>query len=101
MSKFIKRINNAHLSLDAIANQHAEFEKIHPFLDGNGRIGRSIVLKQCLKNDIVPIIINSESKQFYYSALQHYFETGKDDLLILFFKDQQKIFEQRYRSFLS
>ena len=53
-----------------IAWFHMAFEKIHPFYDGNGRVGRLLLLKMCLENDIVPFYINSESKMFYYAGLK-------------------------------
>ncbi len=51
---------------------HAKFEKIHPFQDGNGRIGRIIMFKECLKNNIIPFIILDKDKLFYYRGLKEY-----------------------------
>lgn len=51
---------------------HSDFEKIHPFYDGNGRVGRLIMLKECLKNDIIPFFINENDKLFYYRGLERY-----------------------------
>ena len=56
-------------SLDDVISLHAEFEIIHPFQDGNGRVGRLIALKECLRNDIVPFIIEDSKKLFYYRGL--------------------------------
>lgn len=56
---------------------HAKFEKIHPFQDGNGRIGRIIAFKECLKNNIVPFIILDKDKLFYYRGLNQY-QTDKE-----------------------
>ncbi len=56
---------------DIIAFHH-EFEIIHPFQDGNGRVGRLIMFKECLANNIVPFIINEELKLFYYRGLQEW-----------------------------
>ena len=51
---------------------HASFEKIHPFQDGNGRVGRLIALKECLRHNIVPFIIEDERKAFYYRGLSEW-----------------------------
>ncbi len=51
---------------------HHNFEIIHPFQDGNGRVGRIIMFKECLKNDIMPFIIGHEHKLFYYRGLKEY-----------------------------
>ena len=55
-----------------ILNFHYYFEKIHPFQDGNGRVGRLIMLKECLKHNIVPFIIDDEIKLFYYRGLKEW-----------------------------
>ncbi len=51
---------------------HVRFERIHPFQDGNGRVGRLLMFWQCLKADIVPIIITEELRYFYYRGLQNW-----------------------------
>ena len=51
---------------------HASFEKNHPFQDGNGRVGRLIVLKECLRHNIVPFIIEDDKKAFYYRGLSEW-----------------------------
>ncbi|PIE86253.1 MAG: cell filamentation protein Fic [Bacteroidia bacterium] len=55
-----------------IIDFHYKFEKIHPFQDGNGRVGRLILFKECLKNNIIPFIIEEEFKFFYYRGLSEY-----------------------------
>lgn len=65
------------VTINEIIEFHAKFEKIHPFQDGNGRIGRIISFKECLKNNIVPFIILDKEKLFYYRGLNHY-QTNKE-----------------------
>ena len=59
-------------TLEDIIDQHQRFELIHPFQDGNGRVGRLIMFKECLANGIVPFIITEELKWFYYRGLSEW-----------------------------
>ncbi len=65
----------AKISFEDIVDFHFKFERIHPFQDGNGRVGRLIMFKECLKNNIVPFIIEDEYKFFYYRGLSEYLNT--------------------------
>ena len=58
--------------LHGLAKFHADYEAIHPFQDGNGRTGRLILFKECLKNDIVPFIITDDLKMFYYRGIREW-----------------------------
>ena len=60
---------SAHTFEDLLAF-HVRFETIHPFQDGNGRVGRLILLKECLKHDITPFIIDDKLRRFYYRGLE-------------------------------
>ena len=59
-------------TLENILDFHVRFEKIHPFQDGNGRVGRLIMFKECLANSIVPFIITDDLKMFYYRGLHEW-----------------------------
>ena len=59
-------------SFEDILDFHVKFERIHPFQDGNGRVGRLIMFKECLKYDIVPFIIEDNLKMFYYRGLKEW-----------------------------
>lgn len=59
-------------TLDDLLEFHFRFETIHPFQDGNGRVGRLILFKECLKNGIVPFIIADDMKLFYYRGLREW-----------------------------
>ena len=63
---------NKRKSLKDILDFHVRFERIHPFQDGNGRIGRLLMFKECLANGIVPFIITDELKMFYYRGLREW-----------------------------
>ena len=60
------------ITIKDIVELHAEFEIIHPFQDGNGRVGRLIALKECLRNNIIPFIIEDNKKSFYYRGLSEW-----------------------------
>ena len=62
--------------LDDIIDFHVRFEHIHPFQDGNGRVGRLILFWQCLQNGIVPFIITEDLRLFYYRGIQNWGETN-------------------------
>lgn len=59
-------------TLEDILDFHVKFERIHPFQDGNGRVGRLIMFKECLKHNIVPFIIEDNLKLFYYRGLKEW-----------------------------
>lgn len=62
-------------SFEDIIDFHQRFEAIHPFQDGNGRVGRLIMFRECLRFGYVPFIITSELKMFYYNGLRNWPET--------------------------
>ena len=70
MKELLKAYNQTRQkSLDELLQFHYEFERIHPFQDGNGRVGRLILFKECLRNGIIPFIIEDDIKEFYYRGL--------------------------------
>lgn len=70
MKSLLKAYNsNSPHSFEDIVDYHVRFERIHPFQDGNGRVGRLIMLKECLAHDVVPFVITDEMKSFYYRGL--------------------------------
>ncbi len=64
--------HNKRKTLDDIIDFHVRFEQIHPFQDGNGRVGRLLMFKECLANGIVPFIITDDLKFFYYRGLREW-----------------------------
>ena len=60
------------VKVEDIIALHAEFEYIHPFQDGNGRVGRLVALKECLRHNVVPFIIEDAKKNFYYRGLSEW-----------------------------
>ena len=73
MAKLMEWYNSLEkITIKEIIEFHYRFERIHPFQDGNGRVGRIIMFKECLKNNIVPFIILDKEKLFYYRGLKEY-----------------------------
>lgn len=73
MRALLERYNaRGNVTIEDIIEFHAEFEYIHPFQDGNGKVGRLIALKECLKNNIIPFIIEDSKKSFYYRGLSEW-----------------------------
>lgn len=73
MKALLKEYNSkTKITLDDILDFHVRFESIHPFQDGNGRVGRLIMFKECLKHNIVPFIITEGMKMFYYRGLKNW-----------------------------
>ena len=60
------------VTVEDIIALHAEFEYIHPFQDGNGRVGRLVALKECLRHNVIPFIIEDAKKNFYYRGLSEW-----------------------------
>lgn len=69
LTQYNKKTN---INVNDIIEFHYKFEQIHPFQDGNGRVGRLIIFKECLKHNIVPFIIDETHKFYYYRGLREF-----------------------------
>lgn len=63
------------ITFEKIVEYHHRFETIHPFQDGNGRVGRLIMFRECLRGGVMPFIIDSDHQQFYYRGLREFVRT--------------------------
>ena len=80
--------NKETVQLEDIVDFHVKFEQIHPFADSNGRVGRLIAFKECLKHNIVPPIILDKHRHFYILGLEEYNKVSKERLLDTFLSGQ-------------
>ena len=93
LEKLLDEYNSLNtITLENIIDFHYKFESIHPFSDGNGRIGRIIMYKECLKNNIMPFIVLDEDKSYYMRGLKEY----KNDKMFLI--DTIKNEQDKYNS---
>ncbi len=99
MEELIKWYQSKPVSLDTIAKFHLRYEVIHPFQDGNGQTGRLIVFRECLRNNISPLIIEDKNRKIYINALMSYREIKDVSAMTEVFKQEQKNYEEECRYF--
>jgi Fic family protein len=98
MDALLLRYGAGARELEDILRFHVEFEIIHPFQDGNGRVGRMVMFRECLKNGVVPFIITDGHKDKYIHALREYYRTP--ELLIHEAREAQTEFGKMAEGFL-
>jgi Fic family protein len=98
MENLLLKYSIGNKRLEDILRFHVEFETIHPFQDGNGRVGRLIMFRECLKNDIIPFIITERRKEKYIYALREYHRDS--ELLLNEAQEGQKEFKKTAEGFL-
>lgn len=81
MVKLLGWYSKAEKTFENILDLHVRFEQIHPFQDGNGRVGRLVLLKECLKYGITPFVISDDMRRFYYLGLQEWRQGSRMRLL--------------------
>lgn len=86
--------------LKDLARFHARFEKIHPFQDGNGRVGRMLLFKECLRSQVMPFIIGDDRKAEYYECLNHAQQNEEYGPLIQFFEQEQTRYAEMIKDFI-
>ncbi|GFI10712.1 hypothetical protein IMSAGC007_03182 [Lachnospiraceae bacterium] len=88
------------VNLSALAEFHARYESIHPFQDGNGRTGRLILFRECLKNGVVSIVIEDANRNEYLEALKEFREEKSMNKLIKLFKKEQQFYLEKCNYFM-
>ena len=100
MSELLGWYEAQEVDLSVLAVFHARYESIHPFQDGNGRTGRLILFRECLKHEITPFIIRDENRVGYMNALTDYRKTDNVQKLLELFRIEQQFYEEKIRYFM-
>lgn len=101
IQELLRRYENIkEVTIDDLARLHADFEKIHPFQDGNGRTGRMVLFKECLNKGIIPVIIKDTDKEKYYYSLNQAQKEKDYEALITYFKEEQQYYFRKIKEFL-
>ncbi len=101
MKNLLEWYNTQSITVDILAEFHCRYERIHPFQDGNGRTGRMILYRECLRNGIIPIIIKDTSKEAYMLALNLAQKSGDCSRLSEVFRDEQAWYYEKMQYFLT
>lgn len=88
------------ITLGVLAEFHARYESIHPFQDGNGRTGRMLLFRECLKNGIIPVVIEDANRNEYMDALKAYREEQSSDKLTELFEKEQQFYLEKCQYFM-
>ena len=88
------------INISVLAEFHARYESIHPFQDGNGRTGRLILFRECLKNGIIPVVIENANRNEYLDAMKEYRKESSLDKLIRLFEKEQKFYLEKCEYFM-
>ena len=92
MTELLNWYHAQDVSLETLAEFHARYEIIHPFQDGNGRTGRIILFRECLRHDISPFIIEDANRPEYLESLKAYRQDGNTTALITLFQKEQEFY---------
>lgn len=88
------------VNISILAEFHARYENIHPFQDGNGRTGRLILFRECLKNGMIPVVIEDVNRNAYLEALKEYREKRILDKLMELFEKEQNFYLEKCKYFM-
>lgn len=88
------------VTLSVLAEFHARYESIHPFQDGNGRTGRLILFRECLKNRMIPVIIEDANRNEYLESLKEYREEKSLNQLTSLFEKEQQFYLEKCKYFM-
>ena len=101
MNKLLSWYENQDITLEVLAEFHVRYESIHPFQDGNGRTGRIILFRECLRHSISPLIIEDAHRPEYLEALKEYREHQTVAKLVALFLKEQEYYWNQCQYFLT
>lgn len=101
MDKLLSWYKSQNTTLETLAEFHVKYESIHPFQDGNGRTGRIILFRECLRHDISPLIIEDAHRPEYLESLKEYREHQTTTNLVSLFKKEQEYYWSQCQYFLA
>lgn len=91
---------NQEKNISVLAEFHAKYESIHPFQDGNGRTGRLLLFRECLKNGIIPVVVEDANRNEYLEALMEFREEKKLNGMISLFEKEQQFYYDKCKYFM-
>lgn len=91
---------NQVVNISILTEFHARYESIHPFQDGNGRTGRLILFRECLKNRIVPVVIEDVNRNAYLEVLKEYREEKQLEKFVKLFEKEQRFYWEKCKYFM-
>ena len=100
MSALLEWYGRQKTDVSTLAEFHARYESIHPFQDGNGRTGRLILFRECLKQGLVPVVIEDAKRNMYLEALKEYRMSQTVEKLTELFKLEQEIYYKNCQYFM-
>ncbi len=100
MQMLLEWYHEQRVSVGVLAEFHARYECIHPFQDGNGRTGRLLLFRECVKNSIVPIVIEDFNRNEYLEALKEYRTDCDLHKMVTLFEKEQEIYYDKCRYFM-
>ena len=100
MQELLNWYHNQKIHIAVLAEFHARYESIHPFQDGNGRTGRLILFRECLRNGIPPVVIEDSNRSEYLEALKEYKESSKLDKMVKLFEKEQEYYYKKASYFI-
>lgn len=101
MGKLLEWYGKQEKSLSTLAEFHAQYGLIHPFQDGNGRTGRMILFRECLKHaDVNPFVILDDNRDEYIEGLKEYWDKQKTDKLVSLMKQETEDYYQQCKYFM-